>query len=528
MDRSHGTPRFWDLVTALVFPVAISVPLLVMVTRTTAVHAAGEQRAAVAQPALRWGREDLEAYPDEFEAWFADSFGMRGELVRANNQLEWFQLGSSPTPKVVPGKDGWLFYDGHDSLAYSLGARPLSEDELSLWKRVIEARWRWCRARGIEYLFVLGPTKVSMYPERLPSRYEVVGPSRLAQLHDHLDEQSRAPTLDLRPTLRRAIEEDRPEVGDFVYYPHGTHWSPRGDVAVYGALVEALTDLGALRGPQRTPRPFRDPVLQPGSSGPDTWAGRLYLEGLLEQAHWRVAPRAQLPASIPFPHTRNGRAYGDEELPGYLALHHDSYGAPLRPWLAWHFGRVDGYWSHRWQTARIEASGATVVVDFMVERMLHQLDPRDLWPDDQERLKERFDKRSGARPTPELRVPAPNKSAQLEEGLVVDRRQRFVLAELDLGPTAREVDLVVALEVTAPRAVMLELVYPSGAGFDRSRAERVLVEPGRQVVHLELIGERLQGSTVMQLGAHGAGRRWVIHRIEVGRVRSPRREAADD
>ncbi|MDA1264727.1 MAG: hypothetical protein O2816_06590, partial [Planctomycetota bacterium] len=337
MDRSRGMPRFWDLVTTLVFPVAICVPLLVMGFRTSTVLETGEQRAAAERPTLRWDRGELATYPDAFDPWFADSLGLRNDLVRALNRLEWFGLGTSPTPKVVNGRDGWLFYDGLESLAYSLGARPLDETELSRWRRVIEARERWCRARGIRYLFVLGPTKVSMYPEHLPSRYKVVGPSRLAQLYEHLDEQSRVPTLDLRPSLRCAIEEDRAEVGDFVYSPHGTHWSPRGNVAVYGALLEALADLGALRGRQRLPKPFRAPILQPDSSGPDTWAGRLYLEGLLVQPHWRVVPEVMLPKPVPFPHTRNGRAYGDGELAGHLVLHHDSFGSPLRPWLAWHF-----------------------------------------------------------------------------------------------------------------------------------------------------------------------------------------------
>jgi SGNH hydrolase-like domain, acetyltransferase AlgX len=529
MAREHKIERWSDRLTAFGFLVVIAVPLVVQLTgMRSGGGGGGEQRAVQPRPRLDWSAEGLELYPARFDAWYADAFGLRMDLVRAHNRLEWFGLGLSPARNAVQGRDGWLFFSERRALECSLGAYPLTPEKLDQWVRMLSARSRWCRERGIVYLFVSGPTKVQLYPEFLPEGWDAVGPSRLAQLHSRLEGRADIPSLDLRPTLAAEKGRDRPAVGDFVYYPLGTHWSMRGNVAAYRALVERLVELGALP-PGTVPESFRSLRLA-GGQGDDTWAGRLYLEGELTQSNWRLPPKRPLLDPVGIPFARHSESYRNPDGTGTLVMYHDSYAAILRRWLGWHFKRVDGYWSTAWDMARIEAASPTVVVDFMVERMLHVEDPADLFPDGQGRLADLFRKGGPVRLSLELPQDLENEPRVLRpvganrgfpirqrgrEGWGLKRVEPFVLADLDLPPVEDGTDLLLAIDLTAAGPTTLEVIYPGRNGFDRGAASRVRVAKGRQVVYLRLQASRLGHlPRTVRLGATGP-RDWILHRISV-------------
>ncbi len=52
----------------------------------------------------------LASFPNRYEKYFDDNFGLKNELIELNNILHVKLLGVSPVDKVTIGKNGWLFY----------------------------------------------------------------------------------------------------------------------------------------------------------------------------------------------------------------------------------------------------------------------------------------------------------------------------------------------------------------------------------------------------------------------------------
>ena len=105
--------RVADASIIVLFALGIGLPMAGSVLGRKATVAWGEKRALAPKPALPRDRAALATFPARFEAYFADRFGFRGTLLRWNSVAKAGWLGVSPTPKVVIGRDGWLFLAGH-------------------------------------------------------------------------------------------------------------------------------------------------------------------------------------------------------------------------------------------------------------------------------------------------------------------------------------------------------------------------------------------------------------------------------
>jgi hypothetical protein len=80
------------------FVAAIVLPLATM--RDPSAALAHEQRARVARPQLAVAGS---RYPDEFDAYFRDSFGWRSQLIRWHNTFKFRFLAQSPVTNVIDG-----------------------------------------------------------------------------------------------------------------------------------------------------------------------------------------------------------------------------------------------------------------------------------------------------------------------------------------------------------------------------------------------------------------------------------------
>lgn len=192
-----------------------------------------ENRTGALRPALPRSLKELATYPQRFGAFFADHFGLRREMVDLRGRIDLQLLHESPSPDVVVGLRGWLFYAGDRSIENYRHQVPLSAAELDGWVKGIEERKAWFAARGITYLFVIAPDKQSIYPEYMPrSLAPPPGDTRLDQLDRRL--AGDASWLDLRGPLR-AAKGDEP-----LYLKGDTHWNDRGAYAGYRAVMQRL------------------------------------------------------------------------------------------------------------------------------------------------------------------------------------------------------------------------------------------------------------------------------------------------
>jgi hypothetical protein len=214
--------------------VAFSVTSLVAMAFKQAEISRAENRALAQLPELPRTLAQWETFPQRFDAYFDDNFGLRKLLLRLNSTVNAALLGRSPSNKVIFGQDKWLFYAGEESIELYRNQRPLSSLQLSEAREALALRVRGTAELNARYLFVVVPDKHTIYPEKMPSfmpRRDQ--PSQLDQVLA-VAEAARLPMLDLRPALRRG------KADGLVYLKDDTHWTDWGAYLGYRAIVAAL------------------------------------------------------------------------------------------------------------------------------------------------------------------------------------------------------------------------------------------------------------------------------------------------
>ena len=326
-----------------------------------------ENRTPAQRPAMPDSLKDLATYPQRFGLFFADHFGLRREMVDLRGRSELRFLHKSPSPDVVVGSHGWLFYAGDRSIENYRHQLPLSAAELDEWARRIEERQAWFAARGITYLFVVAPDKESIYPEYMPrSLAPRPGDRRLDELSKRL--AGNTAWLDLRAELRSAKSAER------LYLRADTHWNDRGAYEGYRAIMQRLglpllprdeSQLGRVRQLDDLARMSGVTAMEPNTAFASTCAvpePAIFDAAILDRDQpQRHEPAYTVPATrCP---TRNER----------LLIFQDSFGAPMSSYLSDSFARVIYVWrqpSLGQMQAMVAVEHPTAVIEERVERFL--------------------------------------------------------------------------------------------------------------------------------------------------------------
>jgi hypothetical protein len=178
------------------------------------------------------------SFQSGIETWINQRLGLRGAMVRTNNQIYYSLLRSvacNARSSILLGDDGWLYDVGY--VENALRRRPVSvseADSIALAYRGLQDR---LAARHKAFLLVISPSKAELYPEHLPvlerqarQRARITPRTRLTQAlaarHvNYLDGHA------LLAELKGRLE-------DPVMPRTGTHWSVNSSAFV---AREALT-----------------------------------------------------------------------------------------------------------------------------------------------------------------------------------------------------------------------------------------------------------------------------------------------
>jgi alginate O-acetyltransferase complex protein AlgJ len=171
------------------------------------------------------------ALPAAVDAYLKDHFGLRQKLITAHRELTKPMLGFG-NDSVLVGPNGRMFFLGEGAVRQSAGR--LVRDQ-----RVAEATDMLLRmndelqARGIRFLVAVPPNSATIYQEDLPLWAQNSGkPTEYDILLTNLAAKG-VTTVDLRPAIKNARTQGP------VFYMHDTHWTFRGAIAAYDAIVEA-------------------------------------------------------------------------------------------------------------------------------------------------------------------------------------------------------------------------------------------------------------------------------------------------
>lgn len=518
------TPRWLDRLVIAAFVAALLAPNIDVFARPASVRMPElyELRRAAPLPALDGTLASFTAFPELYDEYFNDRFGLRDELIRGHSIVYLFGCGVSPRRDLLVGRDTWMFYSAYRTIDVSRGALPFEPNGLEAWVDAIQTQRDAVARLGADYLFVIAPNKETIYPQYLPRGMNRVGPSRYDQVLEQLRAHTDVPVLDLRAALRAATAADTPD--DYLYYPHGSHWYGRGAHIAYTLIVERLA--GSF--PGLAPLPLSE--LEAFEGPADSWGDNAYIPDLLprySRCFRPAAPRAR------FRGNRNGgpqhdlsSTIDDPRLPRVMFVE-DSMGAYLQDLLAEHCSSFVTRWSNDLDLAVVREHHPDVVIALHVERVFQGDPTRTLRgeprPEIQfERASRTLFELDPAGPLDVFRAEGAPALTRItdERGPAVavvlgSRSDSVILPHFEPPPDGNVlVEVVLETEVAQSAAVWFKRAETPRYG----RAGRVLrkLEPGSNRLVFELAVPRLSGDLRLRAGLNDS--QFVIRSF---RVRAP-------
>jgi alginate O-acetyltransferase complex protein AlgJ len=370
MTRLHP---LWERVVIVAFVATIAVPGLATLAAIDRPTSRNENRELAAFPPVPTDLPSLRAFPDAFTRYFEDNFSFRAHLVKWQAAFRFQQLRVSPSPTVIAGRDGWLFYADDGAVEDFSDARPFTDAELEAWRLTLEHTRDWLADRGIRYVFVIAPDKHVVYPELMPATlHRLHDDSRIDQLVQFLRQRSSVTVLDLRPALHAA------RGGDRLYHRTDTHWNDVGAWVGYEQIIDSL----GISGMRPLPRSAFDErrVVTPGMD----LAGMIGLKDVLTEDDLVLVPRQPRAARVIEPaHADASLMYdrvvteqANRALPRAVVFR-DSFASALIPFLSEHFSRAVYLWQNNFDPATIETEHPDVVIQEWVGRHLGNQWPYD-------------------------------------------------------------------------------------------------------------------------------------------------------
>lgn len=376
MGTRHQS-RLAPLFLVVVFAVGIALPAVQQVSDLLPRVDVVDNRQLAPFPTLAPTFSAARAFPDRFEAWYADHMGLRGALITG---YRWLTDALLRTPdKVIIGRNDWLYLrrgiradiETVPLIRDWCGRFLLSENQLARWTEAITANRDWLAARGIDYLFVVPPNKLTVIPQHLPERFQCRhGTTRLEQLAAALAARSGIEVVDLRPPLLAAAGNGEP-----IWFRTDTHWSPRGVAAAYPALADRVRT--------RLPDAARVQEFDVHARGRDFGDLGRMIHGVDVASHivWAVRPEPvrSAPAPTPFPdqadvygRRSSARTIDDPALPRALVFHDSFFDGAMNDFLAESFSRTVFVHHGRPDIERslVEQERPDIVIHQMVERNL--------------------------------------------------------------------------------------------------------------------------------------------------------------
>lgn len=174
----------------------------------------------------------------QFENWFNDHVGFRKQLFAANLKSQYDLFNNSANPKVEVGEDGWLFFTEGGNVDIAAGEYAgLGETELEALCRKQMAIRDKLKEQGMEYVLVLPPSKVSIYPEYIKGDFSV-RKTPVDFVADYLEAHSDIKVV----RMKEALLEEKDRSDELLYFKTDTHWNTHGSYIAYRQLVKQLQD----------------------------------------------------------------------------------------------------------------------------------------------------------------------------------------------------------------------------------------------------------------------------------------------
>jgi len=222
-----------------IFFIVIFGPSLKMIFEDRTFISVAEKRSLAELPSFPENFSQIQGFFPKVDTYLSDHFGFREWMV-SRYQVEVgkrFKDASSVT-EVLKGLDNWYFFTGNEMLKDFTGRDLKNSDDLKRWIDSFREKKKWLEERGIRYLFLVPPNKISVYSEFVGEQWvKNRGMSKLAQIKSSLTAADSSSFLDLTPAL---LKENHL---DILYYKSDTHWTSYGAFLAYQAIADTIESM---------------------------------------------------------------------------------------------------------------------------------------------------------------------------------------------------------------------------------------------------------------------------------------------
>ncbi|MGN0308750.1 MAG: hypothetical protein ACI4DN_11105 [Lachnospiraceae bacterium] len=185
----------------------------------------------------------ISEFPHNFETYVNDNLPFRNQLISLNSALNYYLFHSSTSPRVVIGKNGWLFYDDKgdgNPISNYHGTDLLTDEELQQIAFNLTVARDDLASRGIEFVVFIAPNKERIYSENMADYYgEPADEYGTQQIVDYLHENTDLRVIFPVEEIREAKEDLSDKIN--IYHKTDTHWNELG---AYIGTSELLKELG--------------------------------------------------------------------------------------------------------------------------------------------------------------------------------------------------------------------------------------------------------------------------------------------
>jgi alginate O-acetyltransferase complex protein AlgJ len=210
----------------------ITTPLVVgLVAPDSPATVLKEGRRLAPAPRLPASGTDWLALPGEIDAYLKDHFGLREALIRAHKDLTKPLLGFG-NDSVLVGRDGRMFYLGEEAVRQSAGL-VVRDESVADAVNLIAAMNANLARRGIRFLVASPPNAATVYQDDLPDWAQNRGKPTEYNLFMKGLAARAVKAIDLRPVMAEA------RTTGAAYFRHDSHWTARGALAAFNAVVAA-------------------------------------------------------------------------------------------------------------------------------------------------------------------------------------------------------------------------------------------------------------------------------------------------
>lgn len=199
-----------------------------------------ENRDLAAKP--EFSLDSVSNLPNEIEDYYDDTLPFRNQLIGLSGAIKYYCFNSSPSDRVVAGKDGWLFYadeDDGDPISCYKGTNLLTDEQLNTISSNLLAARDDLASRGIDFVVFIAPDKERVYSDEMPDYYgEPADSYAVLQIVNYLQENT---DLNVVYPVDEIISAAY-SLGDngLLYHKTDTHWNELGAYVGAKALLDSL------------------------------------------------------------------------------------------------------------------------------------------------------------------------------------------------------------------------------------------------------------------------------------------------